>query len=424
MKTTITAALLFLLAIALGEPALRAAEQPAVTETSLLGQVEVVNAGFSPDGQWLLTQDSRPLTTVWRADHDGRFAVWTNFLAPWLSFTGDGRKLVRLTGGTSRPVNLTAAGKADEYFFKLRQLAVLGQDAKAVTAQRFGTLNLASREAVLLPFDPATNLTFTTALSPDSSRAFLGILRPVRIESGGASYDGFHSKARWLDLRKQSQSLLETGGDALSRVAFSHTGRFLLGSLCQPSVQEKPHVVTGYFLQPKAALWDLDTGRELGFLQKLPAPVVAAVFLPGDRQLLTLHAGQAFLWELETGRSLRRFPVGNAVFSPDWRRLYGGGSDGKVTVWNLETGEKLATLEGHRKNALVTDVSADGKRLLSTSPDGDVRLWDTGTRKELLVLQETAGDHAQAIFSPDQRQILVFGRHGAKLLRSVGWGQR
>lgn len=166
MKATSAAAVLFLLASAPGETTLRAAEQPAVTETSLLGQVEVVNAGFSADGQWLLTQDSRPQTTVWRADHDGRFAVWTNFLAPWLSFTGDGGKLARMTGAASRPVNPTAAGKADDYFFKLRQLAVLGQDASAVTAQRFGTLNLTSREAILLPFDPATNPQVSGHLTP------------------------------------------------------------------------------------------------------------------------------------------------------------------------------------------------------------------------------------------------------------------
>jgi WD40 repeat protein len=83
------------------------------------------------------------------------------------------------------------------------------------------------------------------------------------------------------------------------------------------------------------------------------------------------------------------FPAAIA-YRPDGAQVAAGGWDGKLQIWDAETGQQLFNLEGHTGN--VTDVafSPDCKRLASVSDDGTLRLWDTQTGQEVLLLKESA----------------------------------
>jgi WD40 repeat protein len=63
------------------------------------------------------------------------------------------------------------------------------------------------------------------------------------------------------------------------------------------------------------------------------------------------------------------------AFSPDGQTLASGSYDKTVILWDVGTGQKLCTLEGHR--GLVTSVafSPDGRTLASGSFDGTIILW-------------------------------------------------
>ena len=68
------------------------------------------------------------------------------------------------------------------------------------------------------------------------------------------------------------------------------------------------------------------------------------------------------------------------VFSPDNTVLVTGTTAGirhsEIELWDLTTGEKLSTLDGHRASVKTLIFSPDGKTLVSTGQDGTILIWD------------------------------------------------
>jgi tricorn protease-like protein len=66
------------------------------------------------------------------------------------------------------------------------------------------------------------------------------------------------------------------------------------------------------------------------------------------------------------------------VFSPDCQTIAAGWKDGKVRLWNVQTGALKETLAGHATffgQIFSLAFSPDGKTLASASQDGTVCLW-------------------------------------------------
>lgn len=86
------------------------------------------------------------------------------------------------------------------------------------------------------------------------------------------------------------------------------------------------------------------------------------------------------LWDVATGDHLASLtghtgPVEDVAFSPDGARLATASFDRTVWLWDSATGDQLLVL--HSPIATVSSVSfhPDGTRLASTGPDGTVRVW-------------------------------------------------
>lgn len=64
-----------------------------------------------------------------------------------------------------------------------------------------------------------------------------------------------------------------------------------------------------------------------------------------------------------------------ACFSPDSQFVLSGSEDGKIHVWNTETGEPMTQLSGHHESHAVTCVQWNPRKMLFASSGLDTALW-------------------------------------------------
>src|SRR5829696_6594115 len=93
-------------------------------------------------------------------------------------------------------------------------------------------------------------------------------------------------------------------------------------------------------------------------------------------------------------RELRKIPLPAKAtvlaYSPDSERIAAGHTDGRVTVWNVKTGEMVHSLEAHSKRVKTVQFIAPGDRLLTIGDDQNARLWSTVDWKEVGTIEGVA----------------------------------
>jgi tetratricopeptide (TPR) repeat protein len=150
-------------------------------------------------------------------------------------------------------------------------------------------------------------------------------------------------------------------------------------------------------------------------------------FSPNDRHLVSVGGnGMVLVWDVETGNEVialegHRDIVGHALFSPDGRRLATAGHDQQIRIWDmtadLASGQvpvPVHILSGHTDRVNGLSFSRDGRRLASAGLDGTIRIWDVESGSEALALRGLGGQVNSVAFSPDGR-VLVTGAGDIKV---------
>ena len=73
------------------------------------------------------------------------------------------------------------------------------------------------------------------------------------------------------------------------------------------------------------------------------------------------------------------------AFSPDSRFLLSGDEEGKLCLWEVETGSLVRTFRGKGVGATINTIAftADGKKVVTGGNGGTLKLWDVETGKQL-----------------------------------------
>ena len=135
------------------------------------------------------------------------------------------------------------------------------------------------------------------------------------------------------------------------------------------------------------------------------------------------------LWDVETGQQQALLEghwdgVYSVSFSPDGQTLASGSWDETVRLWDVETGQQQALLEGHWDGVYSVSFSPDGATLASSSRDGTVRLWDVETGQQQAVLEGHWDGVTSVSFSPDGATLASSSWDGTVRLWEVATGQQ
>jgi WD40 repeat protein len=182
-------------------------------------------------------------------------------------------------------------------------------------------------------------------------------------------------------------------------------------------------------------LWDLETGREVRRFEGHVTLIRAVAFSPDGRSALAgsqgvpdASMGDLILWDLETGREIRRFDITHdvadiAVSADGDRALTGSVTDSVAILWDVATGREVRRFVGHTHPVLNVALGPDEETVLTASVDGSLILWDIETGD---VIRRFTG-HRTAVWgldiSADGQYAVTGSEYGTVILWDIATGQ-
>jgi WD40 repeat protein len=201
-------------------------------------------------------------------------------------------------------------------------------------------------------------------------------------------------RARGADEIARENEAVATSRELASRAQIQWPNNVQLGTLL--AVQATRDAPTNQALVELGRIWDHPFERTL----YAEGSLRTVTFSPDGKRLATGGLdGKLILWDAQTGARLRTLDslgsfVSSVAFSPDGR-LLASGSDTSVILWDAESGTRLRTLQKHSGAVYSVAFSSDGKRLVSGSEDHNIIIWDVKSGAIVRVLE----GHTAAVYS-------------------------
>jgi WD40 repeat protein len=192
---------------------------------------------------------------------------------------------------------------------------------------------------------------------------------------------------------------------------------------------------------PPLVVWDVATGQPLfekfvfnsagsgGGASSLAFSPDGKVLAVGDSkslQLLDPGTGQLLKLLVESTQaqsSPETVATRSLSFSPDGKTLASAGPANAVTLWDVATGQKGATLTGQASRVNSVAFSPDGKHVAGGGLN-DITVWDlpAGTGPKTLVHQSSDHNDVNSVaFSSDGKYLAGSGIFGLDLWDAATW---
>jgi WD40 repeat protein len=361
-------------------------------------------AAVSPDGHTAATGDINGMLKIWDLRtltatahakiHDDRIRR--------LCFSRDGALLV--TGSYDRTATVRDART-------LAAVAVLGPQPMAVSA---------------------------VAISPDGSRVLTGSwdtsmrLWDARTGRELRRFDQHEGSVEQIEFAPDGRTFATACTDAVVRLWDASTYE-LITSFCghregvfTVSFSPDGRVLVSGGMDPLVRVWNPHVGAESARLASTSA--VTQVALTADARLvLSGHGdGTMRLWDVATRGLLREFPGTDPAPAPrgsghpklavaissDGRAALSAGGDGEVRLWDLASGRELRRFTGHTGPVRSVAFSSDGRTALTAGDDATARLWEVETGAPVGTIQ-TSAKCLDSAFLPQSDSVITCDDVGA-----------
>lgn len=182
-------------------------------------------------------------------------------------------------------------------------------------------------------------------------------------------------------------------------------------------------------------LWDVETGKSIKDFYPSDIEsylegnhIYSLSFNPsGDLLAGGCYNGKIHLWDVETGEMMtleghpqtmtmrdddEYFSVFSVSFSPSGSVLASGSEDKTIKLWNVRTGQLIKTLVGHSRTVHSVTFHPSGDVLASGSTDSVIKLWNVRTGQLIKTLEGSGNCHSLS-FSPSGDVIVAGGANSS-----------
>ncbi|HWF87327.1 MAG TPA: hypothetical protein VN659_00785 [Pyrinomonadaceae bacterium] len=183
----------------------------------------------------------------------------------------------------------------------------------------------------------------------------------------------------------------------INSIAFSPDGRF---------------VVTGS-ADGTARVWEAASGKSVGELRGHSKSVNSASFSPDGKFIVTASDDATVrLWDATRFALVRNiggmYPgvVSSAKYSPDGRFIVAASGEA-AWVCDPVRGGVVRKLEGHTGQVNSASFSPDSRLIVTASADNTARVWNVDTGESIASLLDHKGPVLNAMFSPDGQSVIT-----------------
>jgi eukaryotic-like serine/threonine-protein kinase len=352
------------------------------TPLTLIGHEGSPRLAFSPDSKYLASAGGDEQLFLWEVAtathvvslHEHQDFIYTLQFSPdgkWLATAGDD-KTVRLWDVACLLAPLTSPSKE----LCTRATVLLGHERSVLDL----AFSPDSKYLVSSSNDRTVRLWDVEARQVSRVYPHQDVVWPMLFTNDGAALlsASFDSRIYLWDIREHRRTLRGQQSD-LWGLAFSPDGAS----------------VATAGLDRQVRLWDTKTS--------------SARVLPTDDDDLAGWGfgedGRPFLLQLDPMYPLQ-FISRDTRFSPDGHWLASAGLDGRIYLWNIQSGARRV-LRGHAKQVRRLEFSSDSRLLASTSQDGSACLWDVSSGRVLFDFSHEKKSVMSASFSPDGALLAV-----------------
>lgn len=276
-----------------------------------------------------------------------------------------------------------------------------------------GVLILSTSLAGILPARPIAAQTGSVPITPANAAQVVELARFGRgmVEGATWSPDGsqlavYGAAGVWLydptTLAAQPMLLAEHSVEARSGV-FSADGSLFIAA-------SDDGIVQVWDLVASQAVLSLNIDGDFGTARAAASPNGTQLVMSiGDNLRIHDVATGEVVAELENAHTNI---ITGLAYSPDGVAIVSCSSDKTARLWDADTLEEVAILEGHTSYVNEVVFSPDGTHVVTVSSDKSTRLWDSTTGAEVTVLEAERGNMYSAAYSPDGSVIAVGNAYG------------